>query len=413
MISVAVINPMAPKRRGKAKAGQAASVGSSKYRGGTGKKTSKEAKFTIVNGVKWNEKEKYQLLVTMRKHGVTNMDALVKAVPTKTKAKIQDFIASSMRYARMKKEVEAKGYQKMPAVEQWLRIIEGQCQTLTNYNFSRLIGDVMDLVSSKLQLPSVQEAGGIDFPLLYKYMGFAFRGEPLPDLPPPTALFLLQCLDILGSTMLKLDSENAEKFLFSFRSNVESAKRYGQDRRDADEGKEPITVLPDFDLSSEASTSSANGSTVGMDAFGDEAPTGTRNAVPTTLRARASSRAASTGRSSLPTSALSRDNLLLMGLTPRELRRKLLEDVLSYPGMNPLNIPIEVYEGAERELPSIKEVKGAKNAYRSVRSATCVKESAAPDVPMDAEDEASRRLEPDENAVDREMGTPDERCGEI
>ena len=71
---------------------------------------------------------------------------------------------------------------------------------------------------------------------------FFTQGEPLPDLPPPTALFLLQCLDILGSTMLKLDSENAEKFLFSFRSNMENAKRYGQDRREADEGKEPIAV---------------------------------------------------------------------------------------------------------------------------------------------------------------------------
>ena len=160
-------------------------------------------------------------------------------------------------------------------------------------------------------------------------------------------------------------------------------------------------VLPDYDLSSEASTSSANGSTVGVDAFGNEALAGLRATTPTTLRARASSHAASTGRSSIPTSALSRDNLVLTGLTPRELRRKLLEDVLSYPGMNPLNIPIEVYEGAERELPSIKEVKSAKNAYRSVRSATCVREPAASDVPMDAESEAVRgRLEPGRNAID-------------
>ena len=102
IVNETVIDPMAPKRRGKAKASQSVSTGVSKSRSGTSKKASKEAKFTIVNGVKWNEKEKHQLLVTMRKHGVTNIDALVKAVPTKTKAKIQDFISSSMRYARMK-----------------------------------------------------------------------------------------------------------------------------------------------------------------------------------------------------------------------------------------------------------------------------------------------------------------------
>ncbi|KAF2895276.1 hypothetical protein ILUMI_10902 [Ignelater luminosus] len=166
----------------------------------------------------WTDKEKFQLLHSLKKHGSGNVKIVAKEIPTKSLHEVEYAISVYSSAARKSLKVDNKSRYRQAPIDKWIQFVK---RHTLNVRRSRDLATVLKIFAFH-EKPLLKQSDEINFEDLYLFLANLSLGNAPKQLNYKTHMFLMKTISELAR---KCKRETTDREL-NFVANLNSRDNY-------------------------------------------------------------------------------------------------------------------------------------------------------------------------------------------